>query len=412
MFELNNVCIDWLSINIPIIMPTYSKVEQRIKYAREFFVNYIEKKLNIGDDEINFELQNGSKFRQQGIIYFGQYMKFGVCSLDTKRISLEEFNKWFKRDDSYYNNLEKNSDGCYDFYYMSLIFSGQGCREFEERFELTWSEWLDYLINGFNGWCTRIDLACDLINYQGFKFSTILDFTRRNWFTSSFKKVSKIYDDGEGQGIYFGVSRGSNCILFYNKLLERINANCDFSSSVESWLRIEQRFYTNAKELGELLAKAPMFTYNSIYKGLLYGNLDFKKVSAKNKSSDRGDNLDKCDTIYWWKKFFTDIEKIQVKNQHRLESTISTTKKWLNKETPVGVAKMCCVDDDLTKDFIDSYDLKIEGVKKLMESPKELSKVNNERLLNNKKRLEKNDLEVIIEKLEKIKSDFVSNLKG
>lgn len=395
MNEMNNVCVDWLSINIPIILSSSSCEQQRLKYANDFFKNYIVKKLNLLKEEIDWTPYNGSSYRHKGIIKFGQYMKFGLCSLDTKRISYEEYKKWFDAEDSFYKDLNKDIDGSTEFYYMSLIFSGQACREFEERFDLTWTEWLDYLINGFHAWATRVDLACDLINYKSFKFSTVVDFAKRQWYTSIFKTVSKIYDDGDGQGIYFGQSKGSNCILFYNKMLERMKANYNISEGVESWLRIEQRFYTNAKEVAELLAKTPFENYNKIYLQILYNNLDFKKVNA-NESSLRGENLDRCETIFWWKKLFKDIEKLKVKNQHRLESTLTTTRKWIEKEIPVGVAKLCCVEENVVYDFAYTNEIKIKGLEKLMENPKELSKVNNQRLLMGKPILTKIDIMKLI----------------
>lgn len=400
MNEMNNVCIDWLSINIPIILPVSSSKEERKKYAYNFFENFILKKLNIFKEEVDWLPYSGKNYRQEGIIFFGQYMKFGICSLDTKRISYDEYTKWFNDDESFYKDLNKDIDGSTEFYYMSLIFSGQACREFEERFDLSWNVWLDYLINGFHAWATRIDLACDLINYKGFKFSTIVDFAKREWYTSIFKTVSKIYDDGDGQGIYFGQSRGSNCILFYNKMLERIKASYEINEGVESWLRIEQRFFSNAKEIGELLATTPQEEYNLVYKQILYNNLDFKKINA-NASSLRGENLDRCETIYWWKILFKDIEKLKVKNQHRLESTISTTKKWIEKETGVGVAKLCCMEDNVYSDLINANNLKINGIEQLMKRPKELSKVNNQLLLKGKPIMSNGDL---LKKKEELKA--------
>ena len=121
-------------------------------------------------------------------------------------------------------------------------------------------------------------------------------------------------------------------------MLERIKASYEINEGVESWLRIEQRFFSNAKEIGELLARTPQEEYNLLYKQILYNNLDFKKVNA-NASSLRGENLVRCETIYWWKKLFKDIEKLKVKNQHRLESTISTTKKWIEKERIANIFK-------------------------------------------------------------------------
>ena len=51
MNEMNNVCIDWLSINIPIILPVSSSKEDRRIYAYNFFKNYVLKKLNILNEE-------------------------------------------------------------------------------------------------------------------------------------------------------------------------------------------------------------------------------------------------------------------------------------------------------------------------------------------------------------------------
>ena len=110
MNEMNNVCIDWLSINIPIILPLRVSVEDKIIYAKKFFENFIMKKLNLLKEEVDWTPYNGKNYRHQGILHFGQYLKFGLCSLDTKRISYDEYKKWFQDDSSFLKDLNKDID--------------------------------------------------------------------------------------------------------------------------------------------------------------------------------------------------------------------------------------------------------------------------------------------------------------
>ena len=71
MNEMNNVCIDWLSINIPIILPISSSEEDRKKYAYNFFENFILRKLNMFKEEVEWLPYNVKNY---SIIIYYRYV--------------------------------------------------------------------------------------------------------------------------------------------------------------------------------------------------------------------------------------------------------------------------------------------------------------------------------------------------
>lgn len=152
------------------------------------------------------------------------------------------------------SDIEKYNDG------LCVILSGRGCRDFEKYgngdykslFQLILDNWnIDTNKRKMN--ITRIDYAFDDFN-NGLNLNTVADYTRKGYFVSSCKCVTKdregnIVSKGKynicesecGLTIYFG-SRSSNIMIrFYDKFLEKLNNGCaeELPEGCTNWVRCE-----------------------------------------------------------------------------------------------------------------------------------------------------------------------------
>ena len=152
------------------------------------------------------------------------------------------------------SDVEKYNNG------LCVVLSGRGCRDFEKYgngnykalFQLildNWSE--DNSYRKMN--ITRLDYAFDDFN-NGLDLHTLADYTRKGYFVSSCKCVTKdingktvskgkftICESECGLTVYFGSRSSNTMIRFYDKFLEKLNSGCaeEIPEGCTSWVRCE-----------------------------------------------------------------------------------------------------------------------------------------------------------------------------
>ena len=131
---------------------------------------------------------------------------------------------------------------------IHVQMSGQGCRQFETYYDVTWEE-LFYRIIELNGKFTRIDLAIDDIRYRNdppyFTLQQLIRKTKRNECKSKFKKARRVETieigsgQSKGQTIYFGSSQSDVQVRAYEKNFERENEGKELEEHLTAWNRVE-----------------------------------------------------------------------------------------------------------------------------------------------------------------------------
>lgn len=152
------------------------------------------------------------------------------------------------------SDIDKYNDG------LCVMLSGKGCRDFEQYgngdyislFKLIYDNWSENKsLRKMN--ITRIDYAFDDFS-GGLNLLTVADYTRKGYFVSSCKCVTKdingeIVSKGKycicesecGFTVYFGSRSSNTMVRFYDKFLEKLNtgASEELPEGVTSWVRCE-----------------------------------------------------------------------------------------------------------------------------------------------------------------------------
>lgn len=221
-----------------------------------------------------------------------------------------------------------------------LQMKGEACRKFELRGG-SWKDLISVILDN----CIinavddkdpsgRFDVAIDLINGHNIitipkiqhkiKLHDYVTCTRSLKTIESSEDLStpqiKTYKNGGWSATFGGVSSKQHCI--YDKLMERVADGRDVH--VESWIRFESRFFRrNAYEAlrhvyaALCMEQDPQAVARAI-SGLVRGVIEFKEKNNE-------DLRHKTRVPIWkpWKWLLSNAEKVVVKNQARLELTLS-----------------------------------------------------------------------------------------
>lgn len=295
-----------------------------------------------------------------------------------------------------------------DTYPVSLIFSGQACREFE----LAGGDWIKLfkfiLQNASIGHLKigRLDIAIDDFSGDEITPYKIEPYIRNHYYISNMRKVnfniSENHSDNpetEGFTITFG-TRGSTMLQIYDKKLERKNKN-EVDKDTNIWYRYEMRFYED-KALQVLTKYLEAFdldnslNFMDYAKGVLKGLLDIKKFNPNDSRKNR------WETLHEWDLFLNSLSKVDLRRKTKIDTTIDKKVEWIKTSLATSFAQLALIQtEDELQDFI------TELVANADFKEKHLKIVNNHLRKENKELISMDDVK---EKQESYKNlDFIKN---
>ncbi|MGE4320998.1 MAG: replication initiation factor domain-containing protein [Acholeplasmataceae bacterium] len=219
---------------------------------------------------------------------------------------------------------------------LFLSMSGQGCRAFE-MMGGSWYELFEYFImnTGHDGYLKfgRIDIAIDDFTGNEITPYMIWPYIERKDFISPFRKgyfyrgldFHTDYASSNGYTITLG-SRGSNVLQIYDKRLERdANDQPDLISDI--WYRYEMRFADDkARQVIDLYIESVKRNDSKLFmqfsKQILKSLLDLKIKDDNQKNRAR------WKTIPEWDLFLDSLDKIDLRNKNRVDSTLEKKVQW------------------------------------------------------------------------------------
>jgi len=241
-----------------------------------------------------------------------------------------------------YDGNRSNSQGSQDMG-IHLDISGQGCREYENRFSNEW-DWthLFALLLNFKIKFSRLDIALD--DFFGyFTLHQLYLKIRKGEISSKFKRW-KNFESGsistgeiDGQTIYLGTD--DIMFRFYDKKSERENKGYEISQEVTFWNRYEiqlrhQRANTAAYLLGNETFKIGQFAVGLFSE---YVNVKIRNNNEKKKS--------RWKNTKWWDTFINGVEKVKL-YQVPPEKNIVKSQRWLTNDVSTTLAMVYYAHDE------------------------------------------------------------------
>lgn len=206
-----------------------------------------------------------------------------------------------------------------------LELKGQACREFEAR-DGNWIELFDEIIK-LNGICKRIDLPIDDFGNH-ISINQVEDKISKHLYTADWKKDPEvIHSDNGGWSMTFGkYSKKTLCV--YNKVAERIDRG--YAVTKNDWIRWESRFKDESADTAFSFVYQGLVNGNldQVAKRLLAGLIDIKKGNIPYKDMAHICLLDSRDL---WKKFVDLDNRIKIRNQYRLETSMIKKVNWISR---------------------------------------------------------------------------------
>lgn len=215
---------------------------------------------------------------------------------------------------------------------IHVQLSGQGCREFETYWHMTWEEMLGNVIQA-DGEFTRFDLAVDEIRYDGkrpyFTVKKVMQKTEKGHCRSKFRnaieiKKIEIKDGAEkGNTIYFGSPQSNIQIRIYEKNFERENAGKEVEQRITTWNRTEMQM---ADERAQEAVK-------QILRGVEVGVVMFGLLRNYMNFVDPTEDSNKArwPISEWWLLFLDDAERLRLAAKAP-DSTIERKEQWVDKQ--------------------------------------------------------------------------------
>lgn len=188
-----------------------------------------------------------------------QYIGFNICELRESEFKDKNYDKCLMLGEhikfSFFGEFTRrkininNDDGTISTYNVETLkieMSGQACREFEERSNISFWDFCVYL-NSLDGRFSRLDLAADdkggLLKIEWLK-DKLVD---KKEFTTRFRTSPGKEDPftpygtlGNGYSILFGGRSSTTALMIYDKKLERVYRNDSYLGRY--WTRWELRF--------------------------------------------------------------------------------------------------------------------------------------------------------------------------
>lgn len=285
-------------------------------------------------------------------------------------------------------------------YPTTLIFTGQGCREFELAGG-DWIELFEFIFKyGSNGYLKigRLDIAIDDFDGNEITPYEIESYIRKHHYTSIFRNVnyniSEIHSanpETSGFTITFG-SKGSNQLQIYDKKLERRN-NKQYDKDTNVWYRYEMRFVDEkAKQVLDLYiesVKGNDITFIDYMSGVLKGLLDIKEYNPNDM------RISRWNTLPAWDNFLNSFNKIDLRKRSPVETNLDKKINWFENNMTTTLLELALIlDGNVNK--VNEY------INELMSSSdfkeKHLKRLNAHRDKENKTNYSMNDIEQIKEK--------------
>lgn len=241
---------------------------------------------------------------------------------------------------------------------MKIIFTGQGCREYESLNLYDWSTFFALLMNCENYKINRLDLALDDFSNH-FTIETIKRKVKQAAVKSRFRSAREIRKtslaDGTSLGdtVYFGSPKSDLQIRFYDKKLERQDKNLDVIE--ESWVRTEIQL---RRQLA--LSTAIVIAYESDSIGTVISRIlkNYVNFLVPNKKDTNKRRWKVCS---WWEKFLGDVTPLQL-SQKAPDRTIQRSYDWLKDDVAPTMAMMF---ELFEGDMTIFYDLIYQGTTRL-----------------------------------------------
>jgi phage replication initiation protein len=278
---------------------------------------------------------------------------------------------------------QKNSN---DRHPLNLLISGQGCREFENNMNGKWHELLSFmLVHGSK--IKRLDIAIDDYQANEINIYEIEQFIKDYMYVSPLHKTQTITSTDmvgnmrvlSGFSITLG-SSASNQLQIYDKKLERRAKG--ILTDTDIWYRYEMRLTDEKAQAAAELYITAVNENNSndfmvMASGILYSFLDLK-VQQRNGKPSKIQNRSMLDTYSKWFAFLDSVEKIKLKTEKPVETSMIKKKLYFEESYYAFIAEQEMYQG---KNLYDVWTKKImiEGLRKILEEPNRLSKINNGR---------------------------------
>ncbi|MDD4001087.1 MAG: replication initiation factor domain-containing protein, partial [Bacilli bacterium] len=286
-----------------------------------------------------------------------------------------------------------------------IYLTGTGCRDIE-HIGLNWYLLLNRLFTDFELNITRIDIAIDTFTDKYFTLDTIRNYIDNGQVLSRFKSSTKFKQQSlataitESETIWFG-SRTSNIqIVFYNKLMERKNASYKVRDDIKFWYRVETRFRNEVAYSFVQQMLSSGIALPSLINDVLYYYLDFKDYSLDS-------NKTRWSTSKWWLDFLETNKKLSL-DINLKEASLVSKKQWLKDTVSKTEFMVFCADlvkENMSIDMISSnyiYNQLKSGFSKLLLSDKDISIINEYRLVQGLQPLNREDLYDIMQAVKQL----------
>lgn len=223
---------------------------------------------------------------------------------------------------------------------IMIMLSGYACRELEQYY--SW-KFLFGFINNYVVNINRIDIAHDFFNFRYDIMKKIHNHINKKALTSKYKTTTIIKekyissDNLKGDSIRFGDRSSLVTTIFYDKKLERKQADYLVSDKIFSWVRCETSYrQERGNELYQRIINnvddATLFESQ-----VLYNYIDFKDLKAENKQKCR------CKTAKWWNELIGDIGK-QTLSKKAIQNSLQKKNTWISSQVCKTLAMLQVAD--------------------------------------------------------------------
>lgn len=287
----------------------------------------------------------------------------------------------------FYGYMNKWNLGCSEIFYQDQLkcdpalnihskmveISGGGMRELESR-NVDMVKFAKF-IRETGGTITRFDIAYDDFEGKYCDIFKIFDAVKDFDYVSITQSIEFIYQAKNmmytGLGITLGDRTSNQQLQIYDKLLERRNKQSFTVDFVKFWHRYEIRFRhgTADSQFFGLHSGNQQMDFDGYIDIIAIQDADLRQkkiieyyfsrlftlLDIKKKSKD--ENKSRQPTVNWWKWFIGDHSKIQIRNQHKLESTITTKKDWVKRSV---VKPLAAMKKAIGNNFVETLDKMID----------------------------------------------------
>jgi len=249
---------------------------------------------------------------------------------------------------------------------IHVIFSGYACREFE--IEYSWKWLIRYcVLNDCN--ISRVDIAYDSFTDKYFTIDRVRRALRNGCCVTKAKTALNYekyeIDSGTicGETVKFGSSSSETCVVFYNKLQERMNdANYIIDPKIKVWYRCELRVrrdsaYNMISLFDQYPDNIPVLSLE-----ILNNYISIKREKRYQTNEQRTRWTD----VKWWSNFLKTTQKLQLSNK-AIQTTIQRKKGWLELSVAksLGVVLVASVDNLFGDELIRFVQNGLKKIKKL-----------------------------------------------